>query len=115
MCCIGGEWQDTNAIRNCAEARDWCAESRALFTNSANLGTNPNALLTPLPGYEELAGTLRECRTCASASIRANGAIFHNNTAATGGFQFSADGSNSRRLRVSLRLPRRHARHCAMR
>ncbi len=31
---FGLEWQNSAAIRDCAAARDWCAESRTLFSNT---------------------------------------------------------------------------------
>ncbi|HEX2617854.1 MAG TPA: TonB-dependent receptor [Flavobacteriales bacterium] len=91
---IGGEWQKTNAIRNCAEARDWCAESRALLNNSANLGTNPAGLLTPLLGYENKPARF-EMANVRYSQYSPNGAIFHNSSAITSGFQFTADGSDT--------------------
>src|SRR5690606_6076281 len=30
---FGAEWEKQSAIRDCAAARSWCAESRYLFTN----------------------------------------------------------------------------------
>ena len=48
---LGLEWQNSKAIRNCAAARDWCAESRAQLTNYSSLGSDVSAVFTPFPGY----------------------------------------------------------------
>jgi outer membrane receptor protein involved in Fe transport len=90
---IGGEWQDTKAIRNCAEARNWCAESRALFSNSANLGTDPMGLLTPLPGFEDMPARF-EMSNVRYSQYSPTGAIYHNNASITSGYKFSEDGSS---------------------
>jgi outer membrane receptor protein involved in Fe transport len=89
---LGGEWQNTSAIRDCASARDWCAESRALFSNSTNLGTDPAALLTPLPGYENMPARF-EMSNVRFSQYSPNGVIYSTNAANTTGYEFSADGS----------------------
>src|SRR5690606_11094655 len=33
---VGSEWQKTDAIQSCARARNWCNDSRTLFTNSSS-------------------------------------------------------------------------------
>jgi outer membrane receptor protein involved in Fe transport len=48
---FGLEWQDQKAINDCAEARDWCAESRSLFTNYTGSGAVLNNTFTSQPGY----------------------------------------------------------------
>jgi len=47
---FGIEWQDTNAISDCAAARSWCAESRALFNNFTGAGQIVGNTFTPQPG-----------------------------------------------------------------
>ncbi len=48
---VGLEWQDQSAIRNCAAARDWCAESRAQLNNYTSSGSNVAEVFVPVPGY----------------------------------------------------------------
>jgi outer membrane receptor protein involved in Fe transport len=91
---IGGEWQNTSAIRDCANARNWCAESRTMFTNSTNLGSNPAALLTPLSGFENLPARF-EASNMRYSQYSPNGVIYSTNVANTTGFEFSADGSEA--------------------
>ena len=47
------EWQDQSAIRNCAAARDWCAESRSMFSNNSNFNPQPDDPINPRPGFED--------------------------------------------------------------
>src|SRR5690606_30870529 len=50
---IGMEWQKTAAIQSCARARDWCADSRTLFTNSSSSLQDPLGVLSGTrPGFE---------------------------------------------------------------
>ncbi|HWL63553.1 MAG TPA: TonB-dependent receptor [Steroidobacteraceae bacterium] len=91
---LGGEWQDTKAIRDCANARSWCAESRTLFTNSSNLGSDPSQLLTPLPGYENMPARF-EMSNVRYNQYSPNGVIYANNASLTTGYRFSDDGSNA--------------------
>jgi outer membrane receptor protein involved in Fe transport len=90
---LGAEWQKSNGILNCAEARDWCAEGRALFTNTSATGVDPSTLLIPLPGYEHMPARF-EMANVRYNQYSPNGAIYHNNAAITSGFRFSDDGSN---------------------
>ncbi|MDQ2642098.1 MAG: TonB-dependent receptor [Pseudomonadota bacterium] len=90
---VGGEWQDTKAIRNCADARSWCRESRALFSNSTNLGTDPRSLLTPLPGFEDMPARF-EMSNVRYSQYSPNGTLYHNNASITSGFRFTDDGSD---------------------
>jgi outer membrane receptor protein involved in Fe transport len=48
------EWRDQQAIRDCAAARDWCQESRFMFSNSSGGGTALTDPVTPQIGYEGL-------------------------------------------------------------
>src|SRR5690606_5187741 len=90
---VGAEWQDSSAIFDCAAARSWCAESRALFTNSTNLGTNPAGLLTPLLGFEDLPARF-EMSNVRYSQYSSNGVIYHNDARLTSGFEFGIDGSD---------------------
>lgn len=51
---LGLEWQDQNPIRNCATARDWCGESRYLYSQAfiQSFGLTPTSTFTPDPGFE---------------------------------------------------------------
>jgi outer membrane receptor protein involved in Fe transport len=91
---LGGEWQDTSAIRNCAAARAWCGESRTLFTNSTNIGSDPAGLLTPLPGYEMMPARF-EMSNVRYNQYSPNGVIYSNTSLNTVGYEFSDDGSNA--------------------
>jgi outer membrane receptor protein involved in Fe transport len=95
----GLEWQDQHAIRDCAAARDWCAESRAMFTNSEGSLSDPAGLLMPLQGFEGLPARFQ------MANVRYNqfspyGVIYENNTSTdpaspppTFGYAFTEDGT----------------------
>jgi iron complex outermembrane receptor protein len=51
---VGSEWQKTAAIQSCAQARDWCRDSRTLFTNSSASLQDPLGVLSgQRPGFEE--------------------------------------------------------------
>jgi outer membrane receptor protein involved in Fe transport len=90
---LSAEWQETAAIRDCAQARSWCRESRTLFSNgsgSQQVLTNAN---TPFFGYEGLPAKFE------MANVRfeqrwSEGALFHNDALATSGFRFGASGSD---------------------
>ncbi len=104
---LSGEWQNTSAIRNCADARSWCAESRSLFTNSSGTQEDLSAAniaihrATPnMPARFETANVRFEQRW-------SEGALYHNDERATSGFRFDAGGEGG--SEYALRLPgRRH-------
>jgi outer membrane receptor protein involved in Fe transport len=93
------EWQKTDAIRDCAAARSWCAESRAMFTNAEGSLSNSKGVLTPLRGFEGLPARFQ------MSNVRYNqfspyGVIYENNTSTdpnspppTSGYVFTADGT----------------------
>ncbi len=94
---------------DCAEARDWCAESRALFTNSSRLGaTNPAGMPARCPAS-------RTCRpasrwpTCATASSRPPARIYHNNANFTSGYRFTTDGTDVEEYAYGFRGGTRHS------
>jgi outer membrane receptor protein involved in Fe transport len=96
---LGGEWQDTAAIRSCADARDWCRESRTLFNNAQGSTSNASALLTPLDGFQgyparfEMANVRYSQWGGDTPDEYGNGTIFHNNANTTSGIRFSQDGT----------------------
>lgn len=98
---IGVEWQDQNAIRDCAAARDWCAESRALFNNFAASASpvpappgaqDPTAVFNPLPGFENQPARFRMSNLRYS-QFAPGGSIYSNNVDNTSGFRFTDDGT----------------------
>jgi outer membrane receptor protein involved in Fe transport len=97
---LGAEWQDTAPIRDCAAARDWCRESRTLFTNSAStlIEANYTSPIIPLPGYEGLPARF-QMPNFRLNQFSPNGVIYENNTSLdtsapppTAGIRFTADG-----------------------
>ncbi len=75
----GAEWQRTQPIQDCAAARDWCAESRALFQNSNGSLSNATGVLTPLPGYENYPARF-QVENLHYSQFSSNGVIYSNNT-----------------------------------
>jgi len=90
---VGLEWQKSEAIRNCAEARSWCAESRAMFTNSSGSTQNPLGVLASLPGFEGLPARF-EMSNLRYNQFAPSGTIYHGNTQFTSGFRFNAEGTD---------------------
>jgi len=89
----GGEWQDQNAIRNCADARDWCGEARGLLVNSDNQFVAPGTSFSPLVGYEGMPFRFR-VDNLRYSQFTPNGAIISQNVANLSGYRFSADGTD---------------------
>src|SRR5690606_30976672 len=88
---LGIEWQKSDAIRNCAEARAWCAESRSLFTNDTGFGTAPDAVFSATPGFQGMPARFR------MSNVRYNqfqptGAIYSTSINNTTGYRFSNIG-----------------------
>jgi outer membrane receptor protein involved in Fe transport len=98
---VGAEWQDSAPIRDCAAARDWCRESRTLFTNS-NSGLTEEGYgspLVPLPGYENFPARFQMANMRFN-QFSPNGVLYENNTSTdpnspppTSGYRFTADGT----------------------
>jgi outer membrane receptor protein involved in Fe transport len=91
---LGVEWQKQSAIRDCAAARDWCAESRAMFNNSTGSTSNPSLPLSPLPGFENMPARF-EMGNVRYGQFSPNGAIYHNAVSYTSGYRFTADGQSA--------------------
>jgi outer membrane receptor protein involved in Fe transport len=92
---LGVEWQETAAIQNCAAARDWCAASRTLFTNSANnLDSNPLAVLTgQRPGFTGFPGRF-QLDNMRYSQFSPNGVVLITGQPnATTGFRLTDDGT----------------------
>jgi outer membrane receptor protein involved in Fe transport len=91
---IGVEWQRQSAIRDCAAARSWCAESRAMFNNSTGSTSNPAGILSPLPGFENMPARF-EMGNVRYGQFSQNGAIYHNSVTNVSGYRFSDDGQSA--------------------
>jgi outer membrane receptor protein involved in Fe transport len=96
---LGAEWQRQSAIRDCAAARSWCAESRTLFTNAVGSTANPGAVRSPIDGFADYptrfeARNLRYSQWGGDTPEEyANGSVYHNSVANTTGFRFTQDGT----------------------
>jgi outer membrane receptor protein involved in Fe transport len=90
---FGAEWQDQAAINNCAVARDWCAESRALFSNFTGSGQILNNTFGTQPGYEAYPARF-EVSNVRYSQFSPTGVIASTSTANTSGVYLSADGRN---------------------
>ncbi len=99
---LGGEWQDQHAIRNCAEARDWCAKSRTMFSNSTGVTTSITDPLTPLPGFEGLPAHF-EMSNVRFSQFSPNGTIYFNDSTVTSDYRFSADGLSGEQYALGYR------------
>jgi outer membrane receptor protein involved in Fe transport len=89
---LGLEWQKQDAIRDCASARDWCAESRALFSNNSvasPLNTDP---VNSLPGYEGFPARF-EVENLRFSQFAPTGTIYYNNSNVLTDYRFTADGT----------------------
>jgi outer membrane receptor protein involved in Fe transport len=96
---LGVEWQRQSAIRDCAAARAWCAESRTLFTNATGSTTNQSGVRNPIDGFEDYP-TRFETRNVRysqwggdTPEEYGNGSVYHNSTANTTGFRLTQDGT----------------------
>jgi outer membrane receptor protein involved in Fe transport len=96
---LGAEWQRQSAIRNCAAARSWCAESRSLFTNAIGTTADVTAVRTPLDGYQNYPTRFQQTNVRYSQwggdtpDEYANGSVYHNNANITSGFRMTEDGT----------------------
>jgi outer membrane receptor protein involved in Fe transport len=88
---LSGEYQKTAAIRDCADARSWCRESRSLFTNSTSSQEDLTAANAPLQNYTNMPAHF-EVENLRFEQRWSEGAIYHNDERATSGFHFDASG-----------------------
>ncbi len=116
---IGAEWQDTAAIRDCAKARDWCAESRTLFSNfvpstalpAPPAGPNVGAVLVPLPSFESRPARF-QMGNLRYSQFAPTGSIYSNNADNTSGLplhrgRFAASRNMPSAIAVAPAAPRR--------
>jgi outer membrane receptor protein involved in Fe transport len=87
------EWQDQSAIRNCAKARAWCAESRSMFTNSAGSTQDVTGVLNPLEGYQGMPARF-EMSNYRRQQFAPSGTVHHNNSLLSTGYRFTEDGTD---------------------
>jgi outer membrane receptor protein involved in Fe transport len=108
---IGVEWQDSAPIRDCAAARDWCRESRTMFTNS-NSGLTEENYDQPriaLPGYGDFPARF-QMSNMRFSQFSPYGVLYENNTSTdptspppTRGIRFTADGTGVERFAYGYR------------
>jgi len=99
---VGAEWQDTSAIRNCAEARTWCAQSRAMLNNYTGFINDPSLNFTPLEGYEAFPARFQMANVRRS-QFSPTGTIYVNNATVTSDYRFSADGRDLEEYALGFR------------
>jgi hypothetical protein len=99
---LGAEWRDQAAIRDCAAARDWCADSRAMFNNYSGFAQNVRAVNTPLPGYEQLPARF-EMANVRYSQFAPAGTIYFNNTNVTTNHRLTADGTGVEEYALGFR------------
>ena len=99
---LGGEWQDQHAIRDCAAARDWCAQSRTMFSNTTGATTDPAALLTPLPGFDGLPAHF-EMSNVRYSQFAPTGTIYYGDAAVTTDYRFTPDGTDATQYALGYR------------
>jgi outer membrane receptor protein involved in Fe transport len=88
---FGAEWQNQAAIRDCAAARSWCAESRALFNNYTGSGQVLNNTFATQPGYEGYPARF-EVSNLRYSQFSRTGVIASTSTANTSGIYLTDDG-----------------------
>jgi outer membrane receptor protein involved in Fe transport len=99
---LGLEWQDSKAIRNCAAARDWCAESRFQLNNYTTfnqLNTDP---FTPLPGYEGFPAQF-EMANVRRSQWSPNGTFYFNNANVTSDYRLNDAGTDLEEYSLGFR------------
>jgi outer membrane receptor protein involved in Fe transport len=96
---LGLEWQNQKAIRNCAAARDWCAESRFLLNNYTGFGQQNDESFTPLPGYDvdQNGNPLPaqfEMSNVRRSQFAPTGTLYFNNINVTSNYRFNEAGTD---------------------
>jgi outer membrane receptor protein involved in Fe transport len=87
------EWQDQHAIRDCARARDWCAESRAMFNNFTGSGQILNNAFSAQPGYSGFPAHF-EVSNLRYSQFAPTGMLASTSTATTSGLYLTDDGKD---------------------
>jgi hypothetical protein len=81
------EWREQHAIRDCAAARDWCAESRYTFDNNnggSQVLTDP---VVPQIGFEGLPRRF-QMQNVHYSQFAPTGTVYFNDAARTSGYRF---------------------------
>ena len=99
---MGLEWQNQSAIRNCAAARDWCAESRTMLTNYTGFGQVVTDTFTPLPGYEDFPARFQMANVHRS-QFAPTGTLFYNNANVTSDYRFNENGTDLEEYALGFR------------
>ncbi len=99
---VGAEWQKTQAIRDCAAARAWCAESRQLFTNQSGGSTALTDARTALPGFDGLPARF-EMANVRFSQFAPTGTIYVNDASVTSDYRFSDDGTKATEYSLGYR------------
>ena len=89
------EWQKTATIQSCAQARDWCAQSRNLFTNTppfANVSNSTAVLTGQLPGFADSPTRFQQDNVRFSQFSPNGVVLISGNPTAVSGFRFTDDG-----------------------
>ena len=96
---LGAEWQKQSPIRDCAAARDWCAESRTLFNNTTSVNTGNTAAFLRGPveatvGFEGYPGRF-EMQNYRYSQFKPAGTLYFGTSAASTNYFFTdeADGT----------------------
>jgi outer membrane receptor protein involved in Fe transport len=90
---IGLEWQDQHAVNNCAAARDWCAESRAMQNNYTGFLANATDTFSPLPGFEGYPARF-EMANVRRSQWSQNSTLYFNNANVTTDLRFNDAGTD---------------------
>lgn len=89
---VGAEWQDQHAIRDCASARAWCAQSRTLYTNFSGDGGAVDQQLVPLPGFAGQPARFQMDHVRYS-QFAPTGTLYSSSESSTFGYRFTEDGT----------------------
>src|SRR5690606_2406854 len=97
---VGAEWQNQEAIRDCARARDWCALSRSMFQNYSGFNPpDPTERLAPVAGFGDIDGDGRgdypgrfQMVNVRYSQFAPTGTIYSSSANNTSGFRFTEDG-----------------------
>jgi outer membrane receptor protein involved in Fe transport len=99
---LGLEWQDQAAIRDCAAARRWCAESRTMYNNYSGSASDPGDVLEPLPGFEGYPARFR-MNGVRYSQFAPTATILSNSSNNTSGYRFTEDGTGIEEFAYGLR------------
>jgi outer membrane receptor protein involved in Fe transport len=99
---IGAEWRRQNPILNCAEARDWCRQSRYMFNNTQGGATALDAARVPQDGYEDMPARFQMANARYS-QFAPTGTIYINDVSRTSNYRFDATGTSGEEYALGYR------------